>query len=476
MSNNERAVKIVYVGAGSAAWAITIVRDLIVSKDLSNIELVFVDIDEDKLKNTTKLAKRYNEITGGKLKISMNDRLDKALIDADFVINSVLAGKGHSLQEKVRKVSEDLGYYRGIESREFNMVSDYATLYAATDQYQYISDLVNKLHDIAPDAWLFNVSNPMFELQTLILRKNMTKSVSYCDGTLHALDIAKFFGANPPNVHLQMAGINHNIWLTEFSIDGEDQYPKIDDWVKNHSESYYRNDKFYNTYDPNIDIHDISQHVQFSKVAVDMYQNFGLFPVGDTVRSGTWKYHYDLETKKRWYGPYGGFDSEIGWKKYLDHIAINNNKLRDLSEMDKGTILNEIPPKMGDDPVVPFIVAILFDKKTRAHLDIRNMNVDEKIIPYLPENVAVEVPVSIDRHGIHPEKVVNLNERIIKEVLLPRTVNMEIALDAFNTGSRDVLLNALYLDPRTRSDEQAEETLERVLNLPENASAAKLFR
>ena len=46
------------------------------------------------------------------------------------------------------------------------------------------------------------------------------------------------------------------------------------------------------------------------------------------MRSGGWKYHLNLATKKRWYGPLGGFDSEIGWalvqedlKRRLDEVA-----------------------------------------------------------------------------------------------------------------------------------------------------------
>lgn len=476
MSDKEKSIKIVYVGAGSAAWALTIVRDLIISQTLSKSEIVFVDINREKLEYTTRLAKMYNEITGGGLKINKSEKLEEALKDADFVINSVLAGNGHVLQEKVREISEKYDYYRGIESREFNMVSDYSTLYSAYDQYSYILDLIEKMHDIIPDAWLVSVSNPMFELETMMVRENKIKAISYCDGTLHYKAIAKFFGLDPNNIEYQMAGINHNIWLTKLSYEGQDQYYRIEDWVKNRAEQYWKNDPFYTTYDNNIDIHKISEHVQFSMAAVDMYSNYGLFPVGDTVRSGTWKYHYDLQTKKKWYGPYGGFDSEIGWGRYLSHIDANNKMMMDFPNLGKDKILEEIPPKLGEDPVIPFIQAILFDTKIRAHFDIKNDNKGEKIIPYLPNNVAVEVPVIIDGKGIHPEKVNGLNSRIIKEVLLPRTINMEIALDAFYSGRKDVLLDSLYRDPRTHSNNQAEEVLDKILSLPENINSGHHYK
>ena len=38
--------------------------------------------------------------------------------------------------------------------------------------------------------------------------------------------------------------------------------------------------------------------IDLSRAAIDMYRLYGLLPVGDTVRGGSWKYHYDLKTKQ----------------------------------------------------------------------------------------------------------------------------------------------------------------------------------
>ena len=65
---------------------------------------------------------------------------------------------------------------------------------------------------------------------------------------------------------------------------------------------------------------------QMSRSAIHQYHLFGLMPIGDTPRMVGWWYHTDLETKQRWYGSLGGFDSEIGWQQYLDKM---NNKVRE---------------------------------------------------------------------------------------------------------------------------------------------------
>jgi alpha-galactosidase len=466
---NEK-LKIAYMGAGSAAWAIEIIRDLIVSESLNNSEVVLHDINEEKLKASFNLAKRYNSLTGGKLDLKMSLDPVNTITDSDFVINTVLAG-GHELQESVREISEKFGYYRGVESREFNMVSDYSTSFANFDQMEYTMRLQENISDHSPEALLINVSNPMFELQTALYRKSKIKSVSYCEGPLHFRDVAEFFHIDGEGMEYQMAGINHNLFLTRMVNDSEDVYQKIEEWLKTSSEKYWTTDPYYTQFNKNMDIWTLYKKDQFSRAAFDMYKLYGLLPIADGVRSGTWKYHYNLETKKKWYGLYGGFDSEIGWSLWLKYLKENENVMKDFLTDDQ-LLLKKIPNKMGPDPIIPLIEALTTGKKTRLHLNVRN----DGNIPQLPSDCAVEVPVVADKHGIHPEKVHGLNERVVKDVLIPRATNMELALDAHFSGSKDLLLEILFRDVRTKSEKQANEVLEHVLNAPGNNNAKKHYK
>lgn len=463
-------LKIAYMGAGSAAWAIEIIRDLIVSEDLGSSQVVLHDIDKEKLEASFQLAKRYNSLVKGRLDLKMSLDPVETITDSDFVINTVLVG-GHQLQETVREISQKDGYYRGVESREFNMVSDYSTSFANFDQMDYTMKLQEKMTDYSKDALLINVSNPMFELQTALYRKGKIKSVSYCEGPLHYREVAEFFKMDDSKLDFQMAGINHNLFLTRMADEQSDLYEKLDNWLKTTSEKYWTTDPYYTKFDPNMDIWTIYNKDQFSRAAMDMYKLYGLLPIADGIRSGTWKYHYNLEAKKKWYGLYGGFDSEIGWSLWLKYLNKNEDTMRNLSSDDQ-LLLQKIPRKMGPDPIIPLIEALTSGKKIRCHLNVKN----DGNIPELPADCAVEVPVVADKHGIHPEKVHNLSERAIKDVLIPRTTNMELALDAYFSASKDVLLDILYRDVRTRSEKQANDVLEHVLNAPGNERARRHYR
>jgi len=139
---------------------------------------------------------------------------------------------------------------------------------------------------------------------------------------------------------------------------------------------------------------------------------------------------------------------------------------------DDQLLLKKIPNKMGPDPIIPLIEALTTGKKIRLHLNVKN----DGNIPQLPSDCAVEVPVIADKHGIHPEKVHGLSERVVKDVLVPRATNMELALDAHFSGSKDLLLEILFRDVRTKSEKQANEVLEHVLNAPGNNNAKKHYK
>lgn len=74
--------------------------------------------------------------------------LDDVIIDADFVINTAMVG-GHTYLEKVRRISEKYGYYRGIDAQEFNMVSDYYT-FSNYNQLKYFVDIARKIERLSP--------------------------------------------------------------------------------------------------------------------------------------------------------------------------------------------------------------------------------------------------------------------------------------------------------------------------------------
>ena len=124
-------MKISFMGAGSIRYTLKLVGDLAKTKELSGSLVSLMDVDEERLEAVYDLAKRYIDEVGGNLKLE-KQRIEKSRYKADFVINTALyRAPGHEdgyvSYEIMRDLAERYGYYRGIDSQEFNMVSDYYT-------------------------------------------------------------------------------------------------------------------------------------------------------------------------------------------------------------------------------------------------------------------------------------------------------------------------------------------------------------
>lgn len=451
--------RIAFVGAGSASFSMNVVKDLCLTPDLSGSEVALMDTNRERLDSVHAMAVTYAKAVGAKIRFQKTMKRIEALKGADFVIDTALAG-GHREQEAVRRAGEKHGYYRGVEAVEFNMVSDYYTTFGAYHQLSLFSDLARDMEDFCPKAWLIDVANPECEAGTLLTRKSRIKVVGYCHGYKHYKDICRILGLDIGRVSFQVAGFNHNIWLTRFRYRGKDAYPLLDEWTEKKAE------KHWSSYTPTDEF-----DVQMSRAAVDMYRLYGLFPVGDTVRGGSWKYHYDLKTKKYWYGPFGGPDSEVGFSRYLKRLKKRTSTVLALASAPASSLLSEIPPVKSKEDIAPFIDSIVNDKNGRFVLDVRN----DGLITGLPDDVAVEVPVRVGRKGIQRERISQIPVKLFNLALIPRLVRLEFAMEAFLGGGRSVLLELLSRDPRTRSNEQARRVLDEILSLPFNRDVKKHY-
>lgn len=443
-------VRMSVIGAGSAAFSLSLVRDICLTRELSGSTVSLMDIDKARLDAVYELARRYVAEIGGDLSFEKSSDRIHSLTDADFVVNTALVG-GHGQQEAMREVGEKHGYYRGMDSVEFNMVSDYYTI-QGYNQLKFFLDLAHDIEEVCPDAWLLQAANPVFEGTTLISRETGVKVVGFCHGHSEYAHIAETLDMNFEDVNYQVAGFNHSIWLTRFLYGDEDAFPLLDEWIEDEAEEFWR------TFAP-------KYHVQMSRAAVDMYRLYGLFPIGDTARSGTWKYHHDLETKKKWYGPFGGFDSEIVWPQYIEDLNKTTRMIFELAGDPSATLLKEFPPVKSGEQHIPFIDALVNDNGDRFVVNIPNKGY---MIPGIPRDVVVEVPAMVDGRGIHPEPIEDIPKRLMDMVLIPRMLRMEWALEALISGDREVLLEILVRDPRTKSVEQAEAAIENILSLPFN--------
>ncbi|MGB9857939.1 MAG: alpha-glucosidase AglA [Dictyoglomaceae bacterium] len=459
-------VKIAFIGAGSVRYTLKLIGDIAKTKGLQGSYISLMDIDKRRLSAVYELSKRYIKELSSNLNISATSELISAVKDADFVINTALhVTEGHEdgyvQYEITREIGEKHGYYRGIDSQEFNMVSDYYT-FSNYNHLKMTLEIAKTVEEFAPNAWFMQTANPVFEITQMIRRLTKVKIIGFCHGFYGVYDVFKALGISSEDVDFQVAGVNHGIFLNRFIYKGRNGYDLLEEWIE-------RNSKDWEPKDP--------WDLQMSPASIDMYKFYGLLPIGDTVRNGSWKYHYNLETKKKWFGRFGGIDNEIERPKFYQMLRSIREKLIELSK-DPSIKLTEVFPSeftkdsLSGEQHIPFINALVNNEKTRLFLNIPNNG----IIKGIPDDIVVEVPVWVDSSGIFPEEInPPLNKRIVKMYLTPRIMRMEMALEAFINGDRSVLEEVLIRDPRTKSYKQVKDVLDEIMDLPFNKEMKKHY-
>jgi len=439
-----KPIKIAIIGAGSATFSAGIVRDLCVSPGLHGSVIHMMDIHSDRLEIIGNMARKLARELGAPFTFHTTlDRLE-ALEGADFVINTA-QDQCHEWVEDQRALAEKHGYYRGAHLHAFV-------------QMAFMLDVAQDMERVCPDAWLIQSSNPVFEGCTIMTRETKIKVIGLCHGHYGYRDIVRVLGLDLAHITAKMVGFNHWIWLTDFRYKGENAYPLIDRWIEAEAETYWQKPRRFSDQ-------------QMSRAASHQYKLYGLMPIGDTPRMCDyprvlgWWYNSSLELKRRYYGPDGGFDSEIGWAEYLEHLNENLAKIREAAESDDKKVSEFFPPVQSDEQIVPIINALVHDVRGLYQVNVPNHG---HVICGFPENLVVECEAEISGSGVRPIVAPRLPPRVMAGAMNPRYAEAELMIEAVRSGSYEAFKLALLTDHRTQSETQVEAMLDEWIREPRN--------
>ncbi len=440
------AIRVGVIGAGSAVFSLGLVKDLCLTPSLAGSEVVFMDINEERLRAVSGLARRYAEEMGADLHFVETMDRAAALAGSDFVINTAFA-KGHHHARRLRDLTAEHGYYYGgIHLGGF-------------DDLALMMDVARDMERICPHAWLIQSGNPVYEGCTLMTRETGLKIIGLCHGHYHYLDICEVLGLEPARVTFQAPGLNHQIWMTHFLYDGKDAYPILDEWIARQGEAFWRTHVATRTHD-----------IQMSRGAIQQYQLYGLMPIGDTVRSRhNWWQHTDIATKKYYFGePWGGPDTELARPFYVANQEKKMAEAARIATDPSSRVSDFIGTTKTREQQVPIIDALVNNHGAFFQVNVPNHGA----LAGVADDVVVEVPAWIDRAGIFPLRVTPLPRKIMLEHILPRVLEMERDVEAFTSGDRTMLLWNVVNSPQTRSFAQAAAVLDDVLTMEGNETLA----
>ena len=438
------SVKVTIIGAGSVVFSLGLVKDLCLTEGLKGSMVHFMDINEERLDVVYRLAQRYAEDLGSDLKFARTLDRAESLHDTDFVINTATVTHNEYFAKRRRALAAKHGYFYGHTG-----MPEYHNL-------QLMLDVAKDVEVIAPEAWILQAGNPVFDGTTLMGRETDVKVCGLCHGHYGYRGVARTIGLDPDKVTWQAPGLNHNIWLTHFYYEGQDAYPILDQWIDENIEQYWADHK------------ETGVSAQWSPAAIHQYKMFGLFPIGDTPRTGGWWYHTDLETRTRWYGAGGGGDTPEGRDRILHEKEEKYAQMKAAAYDPQVRPITMFGSTKTTEQHIPIVDALVNDNEYRAQVNVLNNGA----FPGLPDDVAVEVPAVVNRMGIQPIRVEPLPNKIMLECIYPDWLEMERTLEALLSGDKSMLLFGVLQSHQTRSYDQAVDVFDALFDIEPNEPMA----
>jgi len=436
--------KISLIGAGSGCFSLGLVRDLCRSKPLSDCTVSLMDINEERLDAVHALCERFVREIGGSIRFEKTTSREESLTNADFIVSTALTAPHQRLLDGW-KIAEKHGFRMG---GSYHIMYDEA-FWVNFYQMRFMESLTRDILRLCPDAWHLMVSNPVVAGTTLIQRKYPeAKMVGLCHGYGMVHQIAEALGYQRDDVQYELSGVNHFVWLRHARLKGEDLFPILEDWLRDHSAEAWKGDK---------------DNTPLGRKRMDFYKKHGAIGIGDTLSwsgaSWPWWYHSSDDVEKA-FGEYSPMD---GWNGYFKSVRENAAKIIALADDPARSVSEFLADVHPDDLMVPLIESLATDIPRVRIVNVLNRG---GLVPGVPEDFEVEVPALCDAGGIHPIQTDPLPRHIIAHILRDRVAPVEMELEAYESGDIELLIELVLMDKWATSYNQARAFVEEILALP----------
>ena len=443
-------VKISIIGAGSAVFSINLIKDICVNSNFDGSTVCLMDINERRLNGIYKLCKRYIEEGDRKIKLEGTLDREEALKGADFVVHVALDG-GHKRMTDGWKVAKELGYRFGGSLHVMHDEAFWINFY----QLKLMEEVYLDMQRLCPKAWMIMVANPVQAAVTYLCRKYPgAKIIGMCHGGYRALQLFKLLGLDRKDCSYECSGVNHFVFMNTFYHKGQDGFPILDKWIEEG-----KNIEMLKTCPEN----QWSNLSKYNPKAIDIYNKYGAFPIGDTASpgGGAWGWWYDTDDAKEKFMD----DPDKWWDRYFSTLDSRLETLWNKIEDPSTNVTQFFGSVASDEPMIPTIEGLAFDVEHKVIVNILNSG---NYVPGIPLDYECECWAMVNGSGVHGLSMTPLPRQIIAPV--------EMELEAFRTGRKDLLVLLVLMDPWTKTLDQAEKLVDAILDLPGNEEMKEYYK
>jgi alpha-galactosidase len=406
--------KIAMIGAGSMVFCKTLAMDILSTPALRGTELRLMSRTRPKLDQMECFLKRV--ISENDLPATVWSTLDRreALKDADYVVLMFQVGGLQAFQ-----LDYEIPLRYGVDQCIGDSLGP-GGVFRGLRSIPVLIDIAKDVEELCPDALILNYVNPMAACCLALGRvTGQGQFVGLCHGVQTTLDlISRYVDVPKEEIDFLCAGINHMAWFLSLvdSRNGRDLYPVLRDNVE--EPQYYANEK----------------------VRCEVLRHFGYFMTESTGHLSEYlPWFRSSDRALQLYCDEPGFGGESG--AYYKYCAMLADKYKGIDYLESESTT---PGQRSVEYCSYILEARETDSVFRLNGNVRN----DGYISNLPEGCCVEVPVFVDRQGLHPVRVGALPPPLAALNQTNVTVQT-LAVEAALTGNPEYAMHAIALDPLT---------------------------
>ncbi len=409
--------KITFIGAGSLEFTTSLVRDMLTFPLLENATISLMDIHPERLDYALQSVRKL--IQAGQHPTRVEATLDRAeaLKGADVVLTTILAGN-----TEVWRYDIEIPKRYGIDINVGDTRGP-SGIFRFLRTLPPMLDIVRDMEKYCPDAVLLNYTNPMAMLCGALQRQTFIPVTGLChsvQGTASML--ARWIGAPDDEITYSCAGINHQAWYLNYRWNGKDAYPLIRKAITERSEVYQeeivRNEMFLHLgyYVTESSGHNSEYNWWFRK-RPDLIEKYCIHGTGWNPG----EYAYILKDYQQ---------TEKTWQDKVKQELVKPLSSQDLQR--------------GHEYAAYIINALSGGEMFKFNGNVPNTS----LIPNLPQDACVEVPVLVDKAGFQPLYVGPLPLDVALLTQLSSGIE-EMAIQATIAGDPVGIYRAIAHDPLT---------------------------
>lgn len=442
-------MKIAVIGGAGVRTVIFINGLLKRYKKLNIDQVVLYDIQEEKLQIIEKLCQHVVNRKQEALRVwAVSDPVE-AITGADYIVTTLRVGGDHS-----RVIDETIALNMGVIGQETTGVGGFSMAVRTIPVLKEYCELIKK-H--APNAWIFNFTNPSGLVTQALKSAGYDRIIGICDAPSSTkFRMARDLGVTEDELYVEFFGLNHLSWIRSVKKKGVEILPELlaDD-------AFLCGVQEFSMFDP-----ELLRSIGFLPNEYLYYYYHREKALANILASGAARGKTIETVNKQMMDELKTVDidadPEGALQIFLYYMQIRENSYMSIeSGLAKRPLLNkgelEVPDGMGYAGVMlDCIEGMQSESGKYLVLSVENNG----SIPGLEDADVIETTCLVSRNGIHPVLIKEVPEHCY---LLMRMIKMyeKLTVEAVNTRSRKVAIQALMLHPLINSYSLAKQLVDK---------------